>query len=302
MSPRLRIVIGKGGVGKTAVAAALGLAEAQRGRTVLISEVRAASRVSNLLQVAPVGARMREVLERVWVVDMNPDDAIHEYVLMTLRFERVYKAVFENRLVRGLVHLVPSLAELVMLGKLWYHEREAVRGRLRFDTLILDAPATGHGLALLRTPFAVEATVPAGPLKDHARDVRELLTDHAKTRLHIVTTPEEMPVNEANDIERAMRLELGIRLGHTILNQRLAPLPEDALGRLEKLRGDPELGPSVRALAIREGKRREGEAQIARLNPVLREETVSLPRLVEPTFGLAQVRELASLLTPVLEA
>ena len=208
MSPRLRIVTGKGGVGKTAVATAIALAETRRGRNVLLVEMRGRGRAAAFLGVPAVGPELRRVRERLHLVDMEPDAAIHEYVLLTLRFEAIYRAVFENRLVRGLIHLVPALAELVMLGKLWYHERERERGAPRFDLVVLDAPATGHALALLRTPMTVEATVPAGPLREHARDIRELLTDPHRTMLHIVLTPEEMPVNEAMEIERTAASEL----------------------------------------------------------------------------------------------
>ena len=302
MGPRLRIVTGKGGVGKTAVATAFALAETERGRTVLVAEVNGGDKVTSLLGVPPAGPHMREVLPRLWTVDMRADEAIHEYVLLTLRFETVYRAVFENRLVRGFVHLVPSLTELVMLGKLWYHESERVQGRPRFDAIILDAPATGHAISLLGTPRAVEETVPPGPLRDIARNLEALITSPERTRLHVVTTPEEMPVNEALEIERAASGPLGVALGATVVNQRLMPLPDSALPALAPLAADPELAASVQALERREAKRAAGEAELARLGARLLASVVSLPRLVRPRFGVAELRELAHLLEPVVTA
>ena len=302
MGPRLRIVTGKGGVGKSAVATAFALAETERGRTVLVAEVNGGDKVTSLLGVAPAGPHMREVMPRLWTVDMRADEAIHEYVLLTLRFETVYRAVFENRLVRGFVHLVPSLTELVMLGKLWYHERERVQGRPRFDAIVLDAPATGHAIALLGTPHAVEETVPPGPLRDIARNLQSLLGSPELTRLHVVTTPEEMPVNEALELERAATGSLGLALGTTVVNQRLAPLPEGALSTLAPLAAEPALAASVHALERREAKRLAGEAELARLTAPLLASVVSLPRLVRPRFGLAELRELAQLLDPVVAA
>ena len=82
-----------------------------------------------LLQVEPVGYTLREVFEDLTVVDINPKEAIREYALLTLRFDAIYKAVFDNRLVRNFINLVPSLGELVMLGKVWFHAQEQVRGR-----------------------------------------------------------------------------------------------------------------------------------------------------------------------------
>jgi len=278
MGPRLRIVTGKGGVGKTAVATALALAETERGRNVLLAEVNGGDKVTALLGVPPAGPHLREVLPRLWSVDMRADEAMHEYVLLTLRFETVYRAVFENRLVRGFVHLVPSLTELVMLGKLWYHEKERVQGRPRYDAIILDAPATGHAIALLGTPHAVEETVPPGPLRDIARDLQALIGSPDRSRLHVVTTPEEMPVNEALELERAASGQLGVALGTTVVNQRLEPLPASALPALAPLAADPEVGASVQALDRREA------------------------RLVRPGFGAAELRELARLLAPVVAA
>lgn len=299
---RVLLVTGKGGVGKTAVATALALAEVERGRTVLLAEVNGGDKVTSLLGVPPAGPHMREALPRLWTVDMRADEAIHEYVLLTLRFETVYRAVFENKLVRGFVHLVPSLTELVMLGKLWYHERERVAGRPRFDALVLDAPATGHAIALLGTPHAVEDTVPPGPLRDIAHNLQELLGSPDRTRLHVVTTPEEMPVNEALEIERAASTTLGVALGTTVVNQRLEPLPDDALPTLAPLAADPTLAASVHALARREAKRRAGEAELARLTAPLLASLVSLPRLVRARFGLDELRELGRLLDVVVAA
>src|SRR5262249_2508306 len=116
--PRLRIVTGKGGVGKTTVAAALALAEARRGRRVLLAEVNGRDRASLLLGVEPTGSKITSVLPNIALVDMNPQDNLREYVLLTFKFETVYKAVFENRVVKHFLRLVPSLAELMMLGKI----------------------------------------------------------------------------------------------------------------------------------------------------------------------------------------
>src|SRR2546426_7722063 len=99
-APRLRIVTGKGGVGKTTVATALGLAEASRKRRVLVAEVHGRDRVTALLGLPPAGSEVREVLPNFFTVDMTPRAALREYVIMMVRFETLYKAVFENRLMQ----------------------------------------------------------------------------------------------------------------------------------------------------------------------------------------------------------
>ncbi|HET6347241.1 MAG TPA: ArsA-related P-loop ATPase, partial [Myxococcota bacterium] len=234
VGPVIRIVSGKGGVGKTLCATTLALAEARAGARVLLVELHGRDAISGLLGVEPAGYKMREVFDNLWLSDINPQDAIHEYVLLTLRFEALYKAVFENRLVRHFIRLVPSLSELVMLGKVWYHAQEQIRGRRRFDRIIVDAPATGHARALLRAPRAVADSVPPGPMRDNARLIDAMLTDPATTRLHVVTTPEDMPVTEALEL-LALERELGIVGGTLIINGRTPPLPEGALEAVRPL-------------------------------------------------------------------
>lgn len=299
--PRLRFVTGKGGVGKTVTAAAIAVAEARAGRTALLAELNGRDRVASLLEVEPAGAQLREALERVYVVDMNPQAAMREYVLLTLRFEAVYKAVFENLMVRRFLRLIPSLGELVMLGKIWFHEQEQVGSRPRFDVIVVDAPATGHALTLLRAPSVVLRVVPPGPLRDNTALIQGLLADKQKTVLHVVTTPEEMPVSEAVELEQAAADILSMRLGSTVINQRLMPLPPGSLDTLE-VDCQPSIEPLVDALRIREQKRRLGEEHLGRLPAHMLGHVVSLPRLVVPKFGRAAVEQLADLVGPALEA
>lgn len=300
--PRLRIVTGKGGVGKTVVATAIAMAEAKRGRRTLLAEIHGRDQVASLLGAPPIGADMREVIENLHVVDMNKTAAIREYALLTLRFETVYKAVFENRMVQRFLRLVPSLGELVMLGKVWFHEQEIVDGRPRFDVIVLDAPATGHALALLRAPSVVLRMVPPGPLRDNTAVIQDLLTDHRRCVLHVVTTPEEMPVNEAVELEQGAADLLNIRLGVTVINQRLEPMPTEALATLIDAPIDAALEPLLNALRIRDGKYRAGEKHLEHLPAYMLANSVSLPRLVDPQFGREAVSKLAEIIGPVLHA
>ena len=278
--PTFRIVTGKGGVGKTVTATSLALAEARRGRRVLVAEFNAGSRITKLLGAKPVGSEMREVLENIHVVDMNVPDGIKEYALLTIKFEAIYNAVFENKVVRHFVDFIPSLGEMVMLGKLWYHTTEMVDGRPRFDCVIVDAPATGHALSMFRTPAAIERVVPAGPMRENATLILELLRAPT-TRMHVVALPEEMPVNEALVLEEAARNDLRVKLGFPILNQFSSPLPagSDAL-----VAGWTEAKPKVRsaleqALGRRARLAEQGQAHWARWPRAAHEPRVICPKL-----------------------
>ena len=109
---RLWLVSGKGGVGKSTTAAALALASARAGRRTLVCEVNADERIAPLLGHAPVGPEVQKLEEHLWAVNLRPAESMREYVLMTLKLEALYKAVFENRLVRSFVRFIPSLQEL----------------------------------------------------------------------------------------------------------------------------------------------------------------------------------------------
>ncbi len=291
----IRIISGKGGVGKTVGSTALALAAAQSGKRVLVCEIHGGDKVAQLLGVEPVGYKLREVFENLWVVNINPRDALHEYVLLVLKFEALYKTLFDNRLVRSFLNLVPALGELVMLGKVWFHAAEHMHDRRRFDLVVVDAPATGHAVALCSSPQAVYSSVPPGPMRDNAALLRGMLENHDQTRLHVVTTAEDMPVTEALTL-RAEGERLRIRQGTVLINGRLSPLPINAITALTPWAADPACAPLVRALQRREGRRQVGEEELARLGPRVLQTAINLPRIARAPFDGKAVEELAQLL------
>ena len=216
-APKLHVVTGKGGVGKTSVACALALAHAQRGRRVLLAEFNGGDRVADALGVAPVGYAMREVLPRLWAIDLTPEASLREYVLLTIKVQAIYRAVFEGKLVSSFLRLLPALGELTMLGKVWYEYVQRDGKRPRFDVIVLDAPATGHARALLLAPKAVMDSVPKGPMRDNAQRIDDML--HAPNgELNIVTTAEAMPVAEAHEL-RAFAAAQGFAHCGVVANQ-----------------------------------------------------------------------------------
>lgn len=293
------IVAGKGGVGRTTVAAALALLGARHGRRVLLCQTRAKDRLAGMLGVPAIGDQIDAVGANLWAVNMDPRAALREYGMMVMRFPAVYRAVFENPALRAFLRAVPGLYEFAMLGKACYHARERQGGRDRFDTVILDGPATGHLLQMLRLPRAVREAIPAGPLAREARAADELLHDPRRTVAHVVTLAEEMPVAEALDLHRALRDDVGIPLGRLFVNA-LYPdrwRPENAAARvLDRLEGadlSPELRGAVEAARLARSRQALQQRYLQRLSAEQPLPQVHLPAMFVPTLSQTEILDLS---------
>jgi len=289
---RLVVVTGKGGTGKSTLSAAIALAAARRGKRVLVCEVSARERVSELLARPASGTQIHELSPNLFSVHVRPPEAMREYALMTLRYETIYNRVFENKVVRYFLNAAPSLAEIVMLGKVWWHAaRETERGRPRWDLVVLDAPATGHGLTFLTVPEVFLSIVSEGPLARDMRDMQSLLADPARCRTCIVTLPEEMPANEAVELHRALE-QHGLPQGALFLNGVFAPrfTPQE---RTQVARGGPLLAAAADAADAHEAR-----ADLSVRYEKLLREAVPLPLLPVPylfdrSFGAQSVEKVA---------
>ena len=224
-SRRFLIVTGKGGVGKTTVCAAEARALAAKGKRVLVAMCHAKERLSTMLGSGPVGQDVVPVAPGIWAVNMNPTQAIEEYGLMTLKIRLLYKTVFDNKYTRAFLHAVPGLEEWAMLGKAWWHTNETqADGTLKYDVVILDAPATGHGLDMLRVPKIIVELVPPGLLRRDAETAQALFRDPARCGVILVTLPEEMPTTETIELAAALQGELGLPIAKVVVNGVLPPL------------------------------------------------------------------------------
>ena len=215
---RLILVVGKGGVGRSTVAAAIAGQCARAGRNTLLYETNANDRFGNYFDKPTVGTELSQLAPNLFAVNATPASALEEYGLMILRWKSVYEMVFENRVTKAFLRAIPGLDDYALLGKAWFHTTEEKRGRPIWDTVVFDMPASGHASSMLRVPWVISDTVPEGPLTRDARTVKELLTDPARTATVLVTLAEEMPVNEAIELETKLSA-IGIIPQHLIVNQ-----------------------------------------------------------------------------------
>lgn len=219
LDKRLWVVSGKGGVGKSMVSAALGLLFSSRGERTLLCEVNAKDRFGTLLESPPAGPQISPVADQLWAVNLQPQSSLREYALMVLKFESIYRAVFENRLVSYFLRFIPSLQELVMLGKILFHVEERLpSGEPKYQRVVIDAPATGHAISFFSLPRVLIDTVPPGRLAKEAKRMRDVLEDPAITTAILVTLPEEMPVNETIELRAALAQSARIQTELIVLN------------------------------------------------------------------------------------
>ena len=215
---RLILVVGKGGVGRTTVAAAIASEAARRGKKTLLVEVNANDRLGQYFGKPPVGTEVVAIAPNLWAVNTNPAAALAEYGLMVLKFKSVYEMVFENRVTKAFLRAIPGLDDYAVLGKVWYATTEEKKGKPLYDMVVFDMPASGHSVSMLRVPQVITETVPEGPLTRDARKIRELLADKTHTAAVLVTLAEEMPVNEALELETKLAA-LGIHPQQLLVNQ-----------------------------------------------------------------------------------
>lgn len=292
-------VVGKGGVGKTTVSAALALAAARQGKRVLIAMCNAKERVSQLLDVGPIGPTNKSILPGVDAVNMQPTVALEEYGLMVLKSRMLYRAIFENRLVSAFLHGTPGIEAWSMLGKAQFHAHEVMPdGRPRYDMVILDAPATGHGLEMLRVPRVLLDVAPPGLLRREAERAWSLFQDEKRAGVLIVTLPEDMPVSESVELHAALTRELHLPIAGLAVNSvipRLFDEIESAWLADVIPAADPDNLAYTLLLAGRRRMLRE-RVQVEALHRVARELPMpryQLPHLIVPELHRAQVETLS---------
>ncbi len=231
---RLVVVTGKGGVGKTTIAAALGLAAAERGLRTIVVELGEQRRLPALLRAdgrhvngrppkePDVGAEIA-LGENLWGVTIDPDRALLEW-LQALGGRVPGRVLAGSGTFQYFAAAAPGAKELVSMVKVWELTRGSERWRRRagrYDLVVLDAPATGHALGLLHSPRTFGAIARVGPIFGQAERVRALLEDQTQTGYLAVTQASDMAVTETLDLREGLRSQLEVELDGVIVNATL---------------------------------------------------------------------------------
>jgi anion-transporting ArsA/GET3 family ATPase len=295
-------VTGKGGVGKTTVAVALGMRAAAEGKKTIVCEVAAQENASRMFEHTTVGFHEVELEENLWAISIDPDESMREYVLLQLKVRAMRDMLFRSRIFNYLAAATPGLKELVTIGKIWELAQldRKVKSGTKYDTVIVDAPATGHGVGFLQTPRTFANIARVGPIHSQAQTLDNFITNHDETGVAIVALPEEMPVNESTALEHDLVNEVGVAVDRVYLNglypERFSKDDAEKLTALAETEGGSAKA-AARAALSEYGRARSQRAQLARLRRQAEAPVKTLPFLFEPDLGPEAARRLSKRLS-----
>jgi anion-transporting ArsA/GET3 family ATPase len=308
---RLVVVTGKGGTGKTTVAAGLAVAAAGRGRRVLAVEVEGRQGLAGLFGRGALDHREARVADGVSALAVDPDESLREY-LERYGFGPLARLLSWSHLNRFITAAAPGLGDVLLVGKVWEATtREGPGRRPAYDLVVLDAPPTGRVVSFLRAPETVAELARVGPIRSQADRVRDLLDDPGRTAVVLTCLPEELPVTETLEGIDALR-RAGLPVGGVVANRvtgdrlggragRLAALARDA-APLRKAAAAAGAELDEAALATLVGEARDRQRLVARERRLLKElrggldglPLVELPFLAGGVGGPEEVRALAA--------
>lgn len=225
-SLQLLVVTGKGGVGKSTVSAALGAHLANRGRTVLLIEVDPRESLHYLLDTPPSGGEIMEAASHLYLQHLDPRELLDDLVRERLKVGALVRKVLQSPVHRHFTEGCPGLKETAVFGRaLRLVEGHGPRRLRRPDVVILDAPASGHGVAWMAAPRLVAEVISSGPVGHMAAEITAFLGDHNRFGALVVTTAEEMPVQESLELIDAMQTRLQNRPELVVANSLYPPYP-----------------------------------------------------------------------------
>lgn len=218
LTRRLIFLMGKGGVGKTTLSIALAMTAELQGKRVLLTEVGDSRGIGRYFDTQP-DIHPKKVSSAIWIARVDPKDELTAYLHFHMKSGFIANRITQSRLFDYLLAATPGLKEIMTLARIWRWEKAKNKsGSPVYDTIIVDAPATGHGLSLLRLPKMLVEMIRVGPIAAQVNAVQQLLLDPERTALTLVTLPEELPVNETLEMIDIAQDVVGISVQAVFIN------------------------------------------------------------------------------------
>lgn len=279
---KLLVVTGKGGVGKTAVSAVLGRLFAQRGRRVLVVEVDPRENLYQMFGIQPSGGEIISAGPGLWIQNLKPRQVLDAVVRERLKLELLTRKVLSSSVYQHFAEGAPGLTEIAILGHAWRILHRIEPGAPEVDLIVLDAPATGHGVRLLAAPLLVAEVIKNGPFAEMGGELAGLISDPEQSGIVAVTLAEEMPVQEVLELRQSLRNQVQRDPEALVVNGLYPQVPAETR--------DNEL------VSLWRRRRQLNDRELARLR-----EAWEGPRIELPQLPLDRGPELVSTLQRCLE-
>ncbi|MCB0988451.1 MAG: ArsA family ATPase [Microthrixaceae bacterium] len=306
---KLLFVTGKGGVGKSTIAASIGLLAAEQGKRTLVCEVDAKGNLADFYEAGETAFEARELQPNLWAMSMDTEASLKEYLSLQLKIPLLGRIGPVARTFDFIATAAPGVKEILTIGKLAWEVRER-----HYDLVVVDSVASGHIVGQLTAPQGINELVSVGMVRHQTQWMLDILTDPAQTGVVIVAAPEEMPVTETLELADRLKAETKVDLAAVVVNRVLPELFTDREEELfERLRTaekvaalntalDGDVGPILDAAELAVTLRRSRAGHLTRLRAGL---DPSLPLLFVPylfsrTHGARATRQVAEMLADEL--